>query len=53
MRPQYYEPCNICKHWNDKSGCDLDRYNSTSMVIFGHCGFCKPKATERTTKAND
>lgn len=43
MRPQNDEPCVNCKNWSNRIGCKIDRYNSTSMVIFGHCGFCEPK----------
>lgn len=43
MKPQKDEPCMNCKEWSNKCGCKLDRYNSASMVIFGYCGFVKPK----------
>lgn len=39
MKPQKDEPCNNCKNW--KNGCK--HYNSTSMIIFGCCGYKKPK----------
>lgn len=55
MKPQFNEPCNNCKHWSNRSGCKIDRYNSTSMVMFGHCGFCQQrvdlkKLVEKTSK---
>jgi len=43
MKPQADEPCNNCKEWCDKEGCKIGRYNSSAMVIFGFCGFVKPK----------
>lgn len=48
MRPQENEPCVNCKHWSNRKGCKMDRYNSTSMVMFGHCGFCQPKPFKHT-----
>lgn len=47
MRPQPDEPCVNCAHWNDKKGCKMGRYHSTSMVIFGYCGFCKQKQIKK------
>lgn len=46
MRPQDNEPCINCMHWYDETGCEMGRYDSASMVMFGHCGFCRPKTTE-------
>ena len=46
MKPQDNEPCNNCKEWCDKKGCKIGRYNSSAMVIFGYCGFVKPKKTK-------
>ena len=43
MKPQFDEPCNDCKHWDTETGCKIGRYNSTAMVVFGYCGFAKPK----------
>lgn len=48
MKPQLNEPCNYCKYWSNRTGCKLDRYNSTSMVMFGHCGFWKQKSFKPT-----
>ncbi len=42
-RPQWDEPCNRCKNWDKYEGCILGKYNSTSMMVFGYCGFCKAK----------
>ena len=52
MRPQDNEPCVNCMHWNDETGCEMGRYDSASMVIFGHCGFCRPKEGVKTDKDN-
>ena len=49
MRPQDNEPCVNCKHWIDETGCEMGRYDSASMVMFGHCGFCRPKTEEHDT----
>ena len=43
MKPQNDEPCVNCQFWSNKTGCKKERYNSASMVIFGHRGFCEPK----------
>ena len=45
MKPEKGEPCLKCQHWDGrtKEGCRIGRYDSASMVIFGHCGFCEPK----------
>ena len=51
MRPQDNEPCVNCMHWNDETGCEMGRYDSASMVMFGHCGFCRPK-TEKNEISN-
>ena len=47
MKPQENEPCNNCVHWVNND-CEMGRYNSSSMVIFGHCGFCKPKSDKES-----
>ena len=44
MRPQNDEPCVDCKFWSNRVGCKIDRYESTSMRIFGYCGFFQLKA---------
>lgn len=43
MRPQYDEPCNDCRFWDNSVGCKLGHYDSTSIKIFGYCGLAKPK----------
>lgn len=50
MRPQADEPCVNCKHWSNRTGCKQGRYNSASMCIFGHCGFCEPKTKKSNPK---
>ena len=50
MRPQDNEPCVNCKHWIDNVGCEEGRYDSASMVMFGHCGFCRPKTESNDTR---
>lgn len=54
MRPQKDEPCVNCKNWDGRTrlGCKIGRYNSTTMVIWGVCGFFEPKQT-RKTKGGD
>ena len=49
MRPQPDEPCVNCKLWDGRTeeGCKEGHYNSASMIIFGYCGFCKPKRTKK------
>lgn len=53
MRPQPDEPCVNCKLWDGrtKEGCKKGHYNSASMIIFGHCGFCWPKRTKKEAGA--
>lgn len=43
MKPQENEPCNNCRYWHDDTGCEMGRYMSAAMVIYGFCGFAKPK----------
>lgn len=43
MKPQQDEPCNDGIKWNDETGCTAGHYNSAAMVVFGYCGFAKPK----------
>ena len=51
MRPQDNEPCVNCKHWIDNVGCEMGRYDSASMVMFGHCGFRRDKTDEKADAA--
>lgn len=48
MRPQKDEPCVDCKEWSNRKGCKIGRYDSTAMVIFGYCGFVKPKEKKQS-----
>ena len=47
MRPQENEPCNTCQHWIN-GDCELGRYNSSSLVIFGYCGTHKIKVMKKS-----
>ena len=42
LRPQKDEPCLNCKAWDNIRGCKKNMYNSTSMVVFGHCPSVEP-----------
>ena len=42
MKPQENEPCNTCEHWVN-GDCELGRYNSSTLIIFGYCGTHKGK----------
>lgn len=46
-RPQDNEPCNNCQHWVNND-CELGRYNSSSLVIFGFCGTHKLKTMKKS-----
>ncbi|MBQ3765888.1 MAG: hypothetical protein II874_04040 [Bacteroidales bacterium] len=48
MKPQENEPCANCQHWHDATGCKENRYQSAALVIFGYCGFQKPKTETET-----
>jgi len=41
--PQPDEPCNNCIFWKKGFGCLQNCYNSSSMVMFGHCGHKQEK----------
>ena len=45
--PQENEPCNNCQHWVN-GDCELGRYNSSSLVIFGYCGTHKIKVVKKS-----
>ena len=46
-RPKDTEPCYNCVHWvNDD--CELGRYNSTSLTIFGYCGKHEVKVVKKS-----
>lgn len=51
MIPQKNEPCNNCIHW--KNECEMGRYNSASMIMFGYCGFAKPNRDKSETNNNN
>lgn len=47
MKPQENEPCNTCEHWVN-GDCELGRYNSSTLVIFGYCGTHKMKTMKKS-----
>lgn len=47
MKPQENEPCNTCEHWVN-GDCELGRYNSSTLVIFGYCGTHKMKTMNKS-----
>ena len=47
MKPQYDEPCNDCRYWDDETGCSQGHYDSSAMKIFGYCGMAKPKENNK------
>jgi len=51
MKPNPYEPCWDCKHWVEE--CELGRHDSSSMVIFNHCGFCEKRSKKSSKNVKD